>query len=41
MTENWNNREYVLAQIQRNDWALHHASEALKDDREIVLAAGR
>ena len=41
MTENWNDREYVLAQVQKRGWTLQYASEALKDDREIVLAAGR
>lgn len=39
MTENWNDREYVLAQVQQDGRALECASEELRSDREIVLTA--
>ena len=29
MTENWNDREYVLAQVQEDGLALEYASEEL------------
>merc|ERR1719362_914673 len=32
-------REFVLAAVAQNGWALRHATEELCEDREIVLAA--
>jgi hypothetical protein len=35
----WDNRIQVLAAVKRNGFNLQHASEALRDTKEIVLAA--
>lgn len=32
-------KEVVLAAVQKYGWALKYASERLKDDKEVVLAA--
>jgi hypothetical protein len=37
---NWDDKQQVL-DVVKTRWALHHASERLRDDPEVVLAAVR
>lgn len=39
LTKDWNNKEFVLDQIQKDSWSLEFVSDELKDDQEVVLAA--
>lgn len=41
MEENWNDREQVLAAMQRDGWALQYAGKELRNDPEVRWAAGR
>jgi hypothetical protein len=36
---NWDDKTFVLEQIQKNSYALEYASDRLKDDEAIVLSA--
>jgi hypothetical protein len=35
--ENWDDKSFVLEQVQKNSYALNYASKILKDDEEVVL----
>jgi hypothetical protein len=37
--ENWDDKNFVLEQVQNNSYSLKYASDRLKDDKAIVLAA--
>jgi hypothetical protein len=34
--ENWDDKTFVLEQVQKNSYALIHASKILQDDEEVV-----
>jgi hypothetical protein len=37
--ENWDDKNFVLEQVQKNIYVLMFASDRLKDDEEIILVA--
>jgi hypothetical protein len=39
MTEKWDDKDFVLEQVQKNSYSLNYASDRLKDDEAIVLSA--
>ena len=38
-SDDWTNRDFVLAAVAQNGEALEYASDELRGDREVVLAA--
>ena len=39
MEENWNDYDFVMEKVQNDPWKLVLASDELKNNKEIVLAA--